>query len=376
MMIIHQFRPWRPGGAEVQAERLAERLAQRGHDVHVLTQQRTPDALPVENWSGFRITRVPFALGYRPFSGWNQFAFLVRYRRSYDILHVHQAFGHAVVAVLAAQLLRKPCLIKLGCAGTYGDLHQFSRLPLSAFGLPILRQADAIVAISREIEQELRTWQFPTDRILCLPNGIDTSRFQRSARWAKPDKERRPWRLCLVGRRHPQKGIDVAIRAMALLRQESGIPTCELHLYGVDYPEYDFRRLSAACGVEDRVIFHDFRDEPRAILDTHDLFILPSRGEGLSNALLEAMSMELPIIATRVSGTSDLLVDGWNGRLIPPESPEALCTAIVDVMRRPEQAEEWGRRARRTVESLYSMDYIAAQYSALYDRLLARLQQP
>ena len=372
LMVIHQFRPSKPGGAEVQAERLAEKLVKRGHEVSVLTQLRNQEAPSFEVFRGFKIFRSPFALGYKIFSGFHQFAFLIRYRRSYDVLHVHQAFGHALVSIIAARLLRKPCLVKIGCAGEFGDLIQFSRLRHSGIGLRILRQADAIVAISHDIERELYQWNFPIARILYLPNGIDSRVFKRDRPWEEslPVETTSPWRIALVGRRHPQKGIDVAIAALKFLREREPACKLELHSYGVDYPEIDYRICAREAGVSDQVFFHDFENDMWPILAGSHVFLLPSRAEGLSNALLEAMAMELPVIATSVSGNIDLIRSGWNGLLVPTDDPVALGNALLTIWKNHSASAVLGRRARRTVDSLFSLDYITAQYSSLYNRLL------
>jgi glycosyltransferase involved in cell wall biosynthesis len=94
-----------------------------------------------------------------------------------------------------------------------------------------------------------------------------------------------------------------------------------------------------------------------------------SRGEGLSNALLEAMATALPVIATRVSGTADVVTDGEDGLLIPPESSESLAKAMATVMQQPDLARRLGQQARQKMLRAFSLDSVAQQYSELYASL-------
>ena len=366
LMIIHQFRPV-AAGAELQAERLAKKLVQRGHPMSVLTRLRTPDTPMNEVMDGVTVHRVPYMLAYwvRRSGVIATFRYLVNNRRSYDVLHVHQAFGHAVVAVVTARLLRKRCIIKVACAGEYGDMNVFSKFEAFDRALTILHHADAIVAISAEVEQELLDHGFSPERIVKIPNGVDTDYFKRTT----PPPSRDPVRFALVGRRHPQKGVDVALEAARLLRDDGLDGRFKIELYGVDYPEHDYRAMALELGVTDLVDFLPFESDMVGVFHRVHCLILPSRGEGLSNALLEAMSMELPVIATSVSGTVDVVRDGEEGILIPPESPEALAKAMAAIIRYPELARALGKNARAKVERSVSLDFVAGQYSELYRAL-------
>jgi glycosyltransferase involved in cell wall biosynthesis len=110
------------------------------------------------------------------------------------------------------------------------------------------------------------------------------------------------------------------------------------------------------------------RDILPAYQSAHCL-LLPSRGEGLPNSLLEAMAMELAVIVSRVSGTADVVDDGENGVLIPSDSPEALAEAMVFIIQNPDRALRLGQNARQKVATKFSLISAAQQYSTLYHRL-------
>jgi L-malate glycosyltransferase len=368
LMLIHQFRPI-ANGAELQAERLALKLLGLGHSMQVLTGWLVPDSPPEEDFRGIQIHRAKFPLAYNLYRGCAEtFRYLVQHRHTYDILHVHQAFAHAVVAIVVARCFRRKCIVKIACAGSFGDLSVFSAFVGFSWALRILRQADAVIAISREVEAELiQTWGFDPRRIRRIPNGVDTSVFQRTC----PFVEHGPCRFILIGRRTPQKGIDTALQAARHLVDRGLGQRFEVKFYGLDYPDYDYHALARTLGVDGQIEFLPFQEAVLDVLQAAHCLILPSRGEGLSNVLLEAMSMELPVIASTVSGTVDVVTDGVDGLLIPPDSPEHLADAMIAVMSDTSRARRLGQAARQRVIHHFSLDRVARDYAALYN-VLAR----
>lgn len=401
-MLIHHFRPGPTGGSEIQADRLARGLVSLGHQMQILTNPvsvanqwhdfggQVPYAPEEEVFYGAGLAspsleseaqevdsrkasgcvgvihRPPFRLAYEVKRGvTDTFRYLVKNRKTYDILHCQMAYGHAVVAVVAARSLRKRCIIKIACAGEFGEFYNFSKFPGFASALQVLHQADAMIAISREVEEELLGYGFSPKRILRIPNGVDTDFFQARVQAEKPGKVR----FLLVGRRQPQKGVDLLLNAIQILKLSGLEDKFEVKLCGVDVPEHDYLSMAAKLGVAHLVEFLPFQKDMRNIYQEAQSFLLPSRGEGLSNALLEAMAAGLPVIATRVSGTPDVVTNEKDGLLIPPESSESLADAMKRVILDPSLRQRLGQNARRRVEDDYSLERIAGVYSNLYSRL-------
>lgn len=366
LMIIHNFRPGPTGGAELQAERLAKKLVQLGHPMQILTRLTVPEALREEISQGVTIHRVDFPLAYQVTTEIeNTFKFLVQHRHTFDVLHAHMAYGHAVVATVVARSFGKKCIVKIACLGEYGELDTFAQFPRFNWALEILYQADALIAISRDVEADLLRRGFPPQRIRHIPNGVDTDYF--TPPHAFPIRP--PVRFILLGRRHPQKGIDLALQAARVLQAQGLSEQFHISFYGVAYPEYDYERMAHQLGVTDNVAFFPFHERPLDIYQAAHCLLLPSRGEGLSNALLEAMATALPVIATPVSGTVDVVTDGEDGLLIPPESSEALARAMETVIRQPDLARRLGQQARHKMLQTFSLDRVAQQYSTLYASL-------
>ena len=194
---------------------------------------------------------------------------------------------------------------------------------------------------------------------------MDTDFFKRE----QPLPTRRPVRFILIGRRTPQKGIDIALQAAQILKNERLHKEFEIKFYGLDYPEYDYRRMADKLGVTSLVEFLPHQDTIRDVLHEAHVLILPSRSEGMPNVLLEGMSFELPVIASRVSGVVDIVNDNVDGLLIPSEDPQALADAMKRIIAKPGFATQLGRQARKKVISEFSLESVADKYSGLYEEL-------
>jgi glycosyltransferase involved in cell wall biosynthesis len=103
-----------------------------------------------------------------------------------------------------------------------------------------------------------------------------------------------------------------------------------------------------------------------------DAFALPSRAEGISNTVLEAMATALPVVATAVGGNVDLLTDGVTGRLVPASDADTMAGALLADFQQRDQARERGRRARLEVEQRFSLDGMVGSYADLYDAQLRK----
>lgn len=367
-MLIHQFRPI-ACGAELQAERLAGRLIRRNCSVHVMTNWLDKSTPRMEPYNGFTIERLSFELGYKiNGSCVRTLRYLYKKRNEFDIIHSHMAFGHAVTAVILGQLCKKKTLFKIACAGPFGELALLSTFRFGRTAIEILKQTDAVAAISTEVRNELINYGFEPERIHTVPNGVEVDVFDRDVPYKYPAGGE-DFRFALIGRRTPQKGIDTTISAVRRLK-ERNIKGFVVELYGHDYFEYDYRKMAEEAGVSDRIRFFPYTSDVKKLLNGIHCFILPSRGEGLSNALLEAMSMQVPVIASKVSGTVDVVTDGQDGLLIDPDTPEELAGRMENMLQSEAVGVDLGKKARERMLSSFSIDMIADRYRKIYDQLL------
>jgi glycosyltransferase involved in cell wall biosynthesis len=118
------------------------------------------------------------------------------------------------------------------------------------------------------------------------------------------------------------------------------------------------------------------RTDVKALLLESDIFVLPSRREGMPNALMEAMLLGLPCIATDISGCQDLIKHGESGLLVPPANVEKLADAITYLMNNPNEGKKMGTLARKTILELNTMEIVANQYLALYNNVANTENKP
>jgi glycosyltransferase involved in cell wall biosynthesis len=181
------------------------------------------------------------------------------------------------------------------------------------------------------------------------------------------------WMVGTVGRMQTVK--DQTVLARAFIRALELDPLLKTRLRLVMVGEGPLRaeaqQMLEHAGVADLAWLPGERNDVPSIMRGLDCFVLPSLAEGISNTILEAMASGLPVIATRVGGSPELIVESRTGELVPASNVEALARVLVSYANRPEQASSAGRAGRADVEQRFSLDAMVGAYRSLYDRLLS-----
>ena len=230
------------------------------------------------------------------------------------------------------------------------------------------------VAVSEDLERYLRDRVgIAADRVVQLYNGVDADRFHPATdRRADIDgcPFRRPehWLVGTVGRMDHVKDQSALAHAFVLaLRMHPGARNrMRLIVVGEGVLRVEAERILDDGGVRDLAWFAGERNDIPNIMRGLDCFVLPSRGEGISNTILEAMACALPVVATRVGGNTELVEDGLTGRLVPAADPLAQAQAILSYFENPALARRHGRAARYRVERNFSLDRMVDSYHQLY----------
>ena len=233
--------------------------------------------------------------------------------------------------------------------------HRISGSVISA----VWRAAFAVVANSTGLANLARA-HAPDITIDMIPAGADLNAVSPAT---VPTLEG-PLRLLFVGRLVYQKGLDVLFRALTALKSRTD---WTLTIAG-EGPLKDELALAAhKLGIADRVVFRGWleRDHLPAVYAQADVFVLPSRDEGMSNAMLEAMAAGLPVIGSKVAGLDEVVIDGKTGLLIPPEDAAALAEAIRILIEDRDHTFALGQAARTRVEADFSWDHAAESYLSL-----------
>jgi glycosyltransferase involved in cell wall biosynthesis len=240
----------------------------------------------------------------------------------------------------------------------------------------VIRSSDAVTAISTHTANEVRRL-VPDARVHLIPFGAaiapgDTPPVRRTAS--------SPFRLLFTGRLVERKGVDVLLRALALLGEGRDV---RLAVVGDGPLRVHWTEQAAALGLGDRVEFTGFvpASELTRRFDACDAFVLPAiedaKGdvEGLGVVLIEALLHSRPVIASASGGITDVVIDGRTGLLAPPGDAPALAAAIARLMDDPALAARLTEEGRAHVEAQFSWDAIVAQLAGIYQSV-AQSPQP
>ncbi|MBC8331907.1 MAG: glycosyltransferase family 4 protein [Anaerolineae bacterium] len=372
ILIINSEYPPIGGGAGNASAHLARELVAAGQDVQVLTAAYA-DLPSREARDGVVIQRIwAFRRHQDRSSAVEQIIFmLVSTLRALFLLPRQRPdaivafFGiPSGLAAWAANLLAGvPYIVSLRGGDVPGfrpyDFARYHRLAAPLIRM-IWRRAQMIVANSAGLAELARAFE-PRVSMQIIPNGVDLTFYTPTTR------EWNPPRLLFVGRLVYQKGLDLLFKALAELRSHPW----ELCLVGDGPQRPRLESFAEKYQITARVRFANWLDGPALLEEYHqsNLFVFPSRHEGMPNAVLEAMACGLPVIASRIAGNEELVVNGETGLLIPPEDVDALQQALTQLLSDADLCQRMGAAGRQRVEEHYAWNQIAAQYLELIGSL-------
>jgi sugar transferase (PEP-CTERM/EpsH1 system associated) len=311
-----------------------------------------------------------FAIGKRPGNDLRAVWRLVGLLRRVRPAIVHSRNWAAFDGVLAARLARVPVVIHGEHGRDISDPHGRNRRRNRARRVlsPLVTR---FVTVSRDLERWLvEDVGVAARKVLTIHNGVHLDRFVRTG---TPEARRvlglPPEALIVgtVGRLDPVKDQAGLVRSFAALLR--GQPDAFLVIAGEGPCRPELTRLIGELGVERRVrLLGDCPDIP-LVLSAMDLFVLPSIAEGLSNTVLEAMAAGLPVVATRVGGSPEMVEDGVTGRLVAPQDPGALTEAISIYLEDAHLRAIHGKASRQRATERFGLERMCEAYIDLYSRL-------
>jgi glycosyltransferase involved in cell wall biosynthesis len=377
VMLIASFYP-HLGGTEKQALEASGFLLRDGVGVRVVTR-RLPGTLPQEYVDGVPVVRL-YCPGRGIFNSlWfmvSAFAWLFANRREYDVIHVHLASSHALAACLAGKLLGRGVVIKIGGGAGIGELAVSSSTRSGRLKLKLLAWfTPRVLVVNEDLRAELAKHGLGALEVSVLPNGVDTGKYSPAL---FDEKRGLRGRLGLpggtaflfVGRLSPEKRMLEFLELWAETMRE--MPDCGAFLViaGEGPLDAELRAAARALDISGSVIFAGRRDDLGDYYRACDVFVLPSVSEGLSNAMLEAMSCGMAVMATSRGGARDALSGTKAGYLFDPFDKPGIKKLLRDFIVEPRLAVATGEAARARAVEAYNMPATVRALEEVYSSVM------
>jgi glycogen(starch) synthase len=353
------------GGIETLSAKLLPEFAHRGHQLIVVTSHGAHPLPDLTFHEGIPVHRFHFRNALRK----DNFLLIpqilskiVSLKEEFqpDLVHIHVSDPSGFFHLKTHRAHPVPTILTLhnACSiiGNLGPNTMMSEL---------LERANWITAVSKNtLSGWVEVYPQLSDKSSVVYNGVEIPQLDPLPLPFYP-----PSLLCL-GRLIPQKRIDLAIRAMVVLRQR--FPLLQLTIAGEGHLRKELEELAASYGLCNCVRFTGGTPPQHVpnLLNANTLLVMPSDWEGFPLAALEAASMARPIVATNVGGNPEIILHRQTGLVVPPQDAEALAEAITYLLDRPQLAEEMGLAGRKRIREEFNLQRTASAYEEIYHRLI------
>ncbi len=367
------YYPHYVSGAEAAIKEITDRVEEDEYDFHLVTHLFERNATRKEKIGNVTVYRVGFGGGrlskilFVPLAALK--ARELHKKLSFNSMWAMMTYMLMPLTLARFSGVKIPYVLTLQDGDSYKKV--FERTFIKPF-LPLIDKGFKEATVVQVISEYLGTW--PVKRgyqgeVVMIRNGANPKNFEQLPREELEEVKNRIGKkdtdvyLFIAARLEYQKGIDAIVRALALLPEN-----IKFLIAGGGSEEVMLKNLAAEIGVQDRVIFLGSldRDDVPKYRNTvvSDIFVHPSRSEGLGNSVLSAMAGRLPVIATQVGGLADFIFDEQSGRpatawVVEPDRPEQIAEAVQDIIAHPDKVSERTQNARTMVEREYQWDQIA-----------------
>ena len=363
MKILHvnTEKTWR--GGEQQTLNLLKGLKKRDIASHLICQPGCPME---ERAKKAEITVFPLAMRGEVdlLASYRLRAHIKRF--NYDIIHSHTSHAHT--------------LAFLGSLGTRTRLLVSRRVDFSIFrhsfcrlsGIKYRYMADYYIAISHKVKDVLARDGVPSHRIFVVHSGIDPERFTGADMGHLVSefnlKSNEPV-VVNVAHLAGHKGQRYLVRAIPLVLAK--IPATRFFIVGEGKLMNELQALAASLGLNNELIFTGFRQDVGAFYQVADLFVMSSVQEGLGTAVIDALALGKPVVATHSGGIPEIIRNGETGRLVTPADPAALAEGIIELLTNPERAKQMARRGQAKVKQDFSVEAMVDKNVDVYQQILS-----
>jgi glycosyltransferase involved in cell wall biosynthesis len=278
-----------------------------------------------------------------------------------DILHLHTAHSH-LVGGIAGKIKHKPVIVTRRVDFPIKSRFKYNRL------------ADKVIAISKAVENILLEGGVEKNKIVLIPSGIDTAKFDNHKggeylfrEFNIPDKK---LMIGTVAHLTDHKGHTYLLDAIPKVLKE--FPHSFFLFVGDGELKNYLRTKSRILGIRDKVFLTGFREDIPEILSILDMFVLPSHLEGLCTSLMDAMYMQVPVVATTAGGIPEVVENGKTGLLVPPKDPNALAGAIIKLLKDEDKRKTFAAEGRKRVLQKFTASEMVEKVEKVYLDLLQK----
>ena len=387
VLVTRRFWPM-IGGAETVMASLAARFQARGHHTTIVTARWQAD-WPIEvEHHGVRVVRIANAT-QRYWGTWQYMRglsrWLARHRPQFDLAYVSMLKHDAYVSVKSGCVARFPVVLRAECSGESGDCRWQETANFGRVIRSRCRGATALVAISPEIRQELIGSGYARDKIVEIRNGVQPRPARQAGRQAEARAALASGNPALklgtmtplavyTGRLNTVKDLATLVASWpSVLKSHAD---ARLWIVGEGPERGALEAQIARLRLRGHVVLTGAFDNVDEVLAAADLFVLPSREEGMSLSLLEAMAHGLPVVVSDIAASRNVVVPGKQGLLVPPGSSDELASAICTVLAQPGLAAQLGAAARDRVSRDFSLEASDDRHLELFKALIRPARNP
>ena len=373
--VVHDYYP-SIGGVEIQTKNLAEGLSKKGYKNIIFTKRVDPTYPEIDIINGLEVIRKAYpstnTKAFQKFIGLvlnTHYLFVNRHR--YQIIHLKAPFFELMI----------PCWILKTCfnvkvvyalstgnelCSVQGRFLSKMKISLKRF---ILSAFDAVIVMNKDMLLEANEFGIKPSKVRYIINGVESNRF------VPRDSKKMPGQVIFIGRIDENKGIDILLKAWKIFirsYRNAHLTIAGPH-HSHEYAEL-LNKYIDSNGLKDTVsMLGEIEYYSDSIVDYYqsgEIFILPSRREGMPGTLMQAMSCGLPVISTKVHGAEDLVIDGVNGFLVEIDDEVALSNALINYFNMDEsEQEEFGRCSRSIIVEKYGQEKRIDQFVELFSSI-------
>ena len=371
--VVNTFIPETYGGAEQQTLRLASNLKNNNFEAFILAPRLKKETAS-ESFERnvlvkrFKVNDLPNLGGRNIFSFiiWSLklIYWLIKNSNKFDIIHVIHGRLHSAPALLAAKILKKPVLVKIGRGGKkYFDVNAVNKKKVIGkfFSRYILKNTTGWIANSKMIESDLKGHNIKDELIHKIYNGIDIDKI-------RINKFHKNKTFLVIGRLGEEKKCDQIIRVFSKLSEDLNV---KLIFLGDGPLEEDLLKMTKQLSQSHRIFFKGAVKNVREHLIASDFYVSASQSEGMSNSLLEAMSLGIPAITSNVSGVNEIVFDNQNGFVFEPNDEKFFYEKIIKAIScNEEKYINISRLASEHILKNFSINLIAKKHIELYNSFI------